>query len=142
MKHSRISVSALIAVALVVGIFGIQGVHAKSVKEYVLKVKAKTLVQGALAGVEGMKVVIKHLELPPNFASGKHWHSGPVFLYILEGELTVYTEGKVQTLKAGQLFQEPIRENMQGKNLSTTGPAKILLFQVGDAGKPMNVKAK
>ncbi len=31
---------------------------------------------------------------------------------------------------------------MRGKNVSTTDAAKIVVFQVGDEGKPMMVKVK
>jgi hypothetical protein len=31
---------------------------------------------------------------------------------------------------------------MRVKNVSTSAPAKILVFQVGDTGKPMMIKAK
>lgn len=130
------------AVAVVVGMYGIQGVHAQSEKEYVPKAKVTTLVQGPLAGVEGKEVIIKHIALPPKFVGGKHFHPGPVFVYVLEGELTVYREDGVQTFKAGQLFNEPLKITMQGKNLSATDPVKIVVFQVGDAGKPMMVKAE
>jgi hypothetical protein len=31
---------------------------------------------------------------------------------------------------------------MRAKNLSATGPTKIVVFQVGDTGKPVMIKAK
>ena len=142
MKRSRYLFGTAMAVAVVMGMYGIQGVHAKSEKEYVPKAKVTTLVQGLLAGIEGKQVIIKHFELPAKFVGGKHWHPGPVFVYILEGELTVDTEDGVQTFKAGELYQEPLKRKMQGKNLSTTNPVKFVVFQVGDAGKPMMIKAK
>ncbi len=112
-------------------------------QEYKPKVKVTSLLETPLTGVEGKKVIIKHFELPPGFVGGKHFHPGPVFVYVLEGELTINTEkaGR-QTIRAGKLYQEPIRSVMQARNLSTTDVTKIVVFQVGDKGKPMMIKAE
>ncbi len=112
-------------------------------QEYKTKANVTTLLQSALAGVDGKEVIIKHFDIPPGFVGGKHHHPGPVFVYVLEGEFTIETEdvGR-QTFKAGQLYQEPIRRPMRGRNLSTTDNLKLLVFQVGDAGKPMMIKVK
>jgi quercetin dioxygenase-like cupin family protein len=112
-------------------------------QEYKPKANVTSLLQGPLAGVEGKKVIIKHFDIPPGFVGGKHFHPGPVFVYVLEGEFTIETEdvGR-QTYKAGELYQEPIRRPMRGRNLSTTDNLKLLVFQVGDEGKPMMIKVK
>ncbi len=128
--------------AFVVGIFDAQGVQAQSKKEYVPKVKVTSLVKIPLAGVNGKDVIIKRFEFPSNFVGGKHWHPGPVFVYVLEGALTVKTDKGVQTIKAGGVYVETPRIAMRVKNMSATGPLKIVVFQIGDAGKPMMIKAK
>lgn len=111
-------------------------------QEYKPKAKVTSLIETPLAGVKGKTVIIKHFEVPPGFVGGKHFHPGPVFVYVLEGELTIETEATGrQTIKPGQLYQEPIRSVMQGRNMSTTDPAKFVVFQVGDEGKPMMIKA-
>lgn len=141
MQSSRYRFGAAMAVAVIVGLYGSQEGYAQSEKAYVPKAKMTSLVQGPLAGVEGKDVFISHLELPPNFVGGKHWHPGPVFVYVLEGELTVETEDGVQSFKAGEVFSEPIKRTMRGKNVNTAEPVKLLIFQVGDAGKPMMIQA-
>ena len=85
-------------------------------------------------------MIIKHFSAPPGFVGGKHFHPGPVFVYVLEGEITIETEGRVQTISAGELYQEELRQTMWGKNSSTKDAAKFVVFQVGDAGKPMMIK--
>lgn len=112
-------------------------------QEYKTKAKVTSLLKGPLAGVEGKEVIIKHFDIPPGFVGGKHYHPGPVFVYVLEGEFTIETEdvGR-QTFKAGELYQEPIHRPMRGRNLSTTDNLKLLVFQVGDAGKPMMIKSE
>lgn len=135
-----LSLTLLIATAM--GATGFPGAVAGE-QEYKPKANVTSLLQGPLAGVEGKKVIIKHFDIPPGFVGGKHYHPGPVFVYVLEGEFTIETDdvGR-QTFKAGELYQEPIRRPMRGRNLSTTDNLKLLVFQVGDEGKPMMVKVK
>ncbi len=142
MKKAWNLLPALIAAAFVVGIFGAQAVQAQSKKQYVPKAKVTSLVKIPLAGVKGKDVIIKRFEFPSNFVGGKHWHPGPVFVYVLEGELTVKTDQGVQTVKAGEVYVETPRIAMRIKNLSATGALKIVVFQIGDADKPMMIKAK
>ena len=110
--------------------------------EYKPKADVTELLNVPLAGVEGKVVIIKHFSLPPGFVGGKHFHPGPVFVYVLEGELSVETDAGIETISAGKLYREELRQTMRGKNLSTTDAAKILVFQVGDEGKPMMIKAE
>ncbi len=110
--------------------------------EYKPKADVKALHQGDLTGVDGKTVIIKHFTLPAGFVGGKHFHPADVFVYVLEGALTVETEKGVQTISAGELYPEVPGMVMQGKNASTSVPAKFIAFQVGDTGKPMMIKAE
>ena len=139
MKKSKYLLSTALAAAMVVGMANFHSANAQ--QEYVPKANVKTLHQAPLPGVEGKKVFIKHLDLPPGYVGGRHFHPGPVYVYVLEGELTVKTKGGTKTYKAGQLYPEQLNEVMQGKNLSTSDDLELLVFQVGDIGKPMMIKA-
>ncbi len=110
--------------------------------EYKPKAEVTKLLKVPLAGVEGKEVVIKHFSLPAGFVGGKHFHPGPVFVYVLEGELNIETDAGIETMSAGQLYQEELRQTMRLKNVSADNPTKIVVFQVGDEGKPMMVKVK
>ncbi len=110
--------------------------------EYKTKAEVKALHEGALTGVDGKTVIIKHFTLPPGFVGGKHFHPADVFVYVLEGEFTVETEKGKRTLTAGDLYPEVPGMVMRARNLSTSAPGKIVVFQVGDTGKPMMIKAK
>ncbi len=110
--------------------------------EYKSKAVVKALYKGALTGVDGKTVIIKHFTLPAGFVGGKHFHPADVFVYVLEGEVTVETEKGVLTVPAGEISPEVPGMVMRAKNVSTTVPAKIVVFQVGDTGKPMMIKAK
>ncbi len=121
------------------GAFGAHDVKATQ-HEYKPKAEVTKLLRVPLAGVEGKEVVIKHLSLPPGFVGGNHFHPGPVFVYVLECEFTVETDAGIETVSAGKIYREELRQTMRGKNLSTTDAAKIVVFQVGDKGKPMMIK--
>ena len=136
---SRLGV-ALAAAVSVAGL-SIQATPAAE-HEYKPKVEVKSLLQGPLAGVGGKEVIIKHFTVPPGFVGERHLHSGPVFIYVLEGAITIETAGKVQTVSAGELYQEPLGAAMRGRNHSASERAKFVVFQVGDAGKPMMIKVE
>jgi quercetin dioxygenase-like cupin family protein len=138
-----ISTFSLVLVAVMaVAATGFQYANAAE-QEYKPKAKATSLLEKPLAGVKGKKVIIKHFEFPPGYVGGKHSHTGPVFVYVLEGELTIETkEAGRQRIKAGNLYQEPIGSVMQARNLSTTDALKVVVFQVGDEAKPMMLKSK
>ena len=141
MKGAVIGLGFTLAVAVAVGSFGIQSVRAAN-HEYKPKAKVTGLIQEALPGVAGKTVIIKHFELPPGHVGGKHLHPGPVYVYVLEGALTIETEGRTRTVSAGDLYKEPLSRVMQARNLSTSDGVKFIIFQVGDEGKPMMIKAK
>ena len=138
MKASYI-IKALLASFILTGIVNIQ---AASAQEYVPKATKKILHQAPLPGVEGKEMTVVHFGIAAGFVGGKHMHPGPVFVYVLEGELTVELDGETKTFKAGELYPEDMNSAMIGKNLSSTDDLEILVFQVGDIGKPMMIKVE
>ena len=140
MKHRKHLFSIALATAFVFGLAGFQTADAQ--EEYVTKARAKTLHQGPLHGVEGKEMIVKHFSIPPEYVGGKHLHPGPVFVYVLEGVLTVELDGETKTFSAGELYPEDIDAPMIGKNLSGTDDLELLVFQVGDVGKPMMIKVE
>jgi len=111
-------------------------------KEYKPKAVSKTFFEGALDGLKGKKTVIKEFVLPPGFRGGAHYHPAHVFVYVVDGELSIDIPGQpTQTFKAGELYREKVGQVMVGGNASTTSPTKIVVFQIGDADKPMMIKA-
>ncbi len=77
--------------------------------------------------------------LEPGGRTALHQHPVPVFVYILEGTLTVKSEGgEPRVYTAGQAFLEDINHTHQGFN-ETGEPAKILVVFMGEEGKPTTV---
>ncbi len=139
MKKTKRLLSTALASAM---LFGMAGFQAADAQEYVSKARAKTLHKAPLQGVAGKEVIVKHFAAPANFVGGKHMHPGPVFVYVLEGELTVELASGTKTFKAGELYPEDINTAMVGRNLSATDDLELLVFQVGEIGKPMMLKVK
>ncbi len=139
MKNTKYFLSTAPALLMLAGVVSFQAADAA---EYVSKARVKTLHQAPLPGVEGKEMVVKHFSVPPEFVGGKHMHPGPVFVYVLEGELTVQLENGTKTFKAGELYPEDIGAAMVGKNLSGSKGLELLVFQVGDIGKPMMIKVE
>ncbi len=133
--------TAFLAATLTAGMATSQGLRAG--EKQAVKETITPLLKTAVAGVEGKEVVILHLSAPPGFATAKHFHPGQVFVYILEGTITIEIEGDAPLkLGPGDVFQEPSGRSMVGKNLSSTHGAKFLVFQISDKGKPLMVKAE
>jgi len=136
MKANNI-IKTVLASFIITGIVNLQALGAE---EYVSKARSQKLYQAPLPGADGKEMTVVHLAIPPGFVGGKHLHTGPVFVYVLEGELTVTLSGETKTFKAGDLYPEDINAAMVGKNLSTSDDLEILVFQVGEIGKPMMIK--
>ncbi len=137
MKKIKYLLSTALASVILIGMASFQAAEAA---EYVPKAKVRTLHQAPLPGSKGKEMIVKHFAFPPKFVGGKHKHPGLVFVYVLKGELTVELEGETKTFKAGELYPEDINAAMVGKNLSGTDGLEILVFQVGDIGKPLMIK--
>ncbi len=139
MRGKHLISTALTAVFFL-GLHGIQVAEAQ--QEYVPKVTVQKLHQGELPGMDGKEMTVKHMAIPPGYIGGKHIHTGPVFVYVLEGVLTVDTENGTESYGAGELYPEPMGVTMKGRNVSASDDLEILVFQVGDIGKPMMVKVE
>jgi quercetin dioxygenase-like cupin family protein len=134
----------VLAAAVAVGGFGATESRADEKKEYMPKAVSTKLLQTPLAGAPGKEVHIIHVAAPPGYVGGRHMHTGPVFVYILEGKLTIQLDGQEPVvLGPGDVYQEPTDgKAMQAFNKSATHGVKLVAFQVGDKGVPMMVKAE
>jgi quercetin dioxygenase-like cupin family protein len=104
----------------------------------------QTLMKEPLAEIPNAEVTVITLTVAPGDSSPAHQHTGPVFAYILEGEIENQVEpNPPKTYKAGDYFYEPpMHVHRTFRNPSSTVAAKILIFEVGEHGKPFTVGAK
>ncbi len=87
-------------------------------------------------------VTIDRYTLNLGYVGGRHYHSGPVTVYVLEGAFTIDEDGKPRrTFRAGETYEEPIGTPMQARNLSADGPTRILVVQVTKPGEPLMYRA-
>ena len=84
------------------------------------------------------------LTVAPGVSSPPHKHTGPVFAYLLEGEIENQVDpNPPQRYKAGEFFYEPpMHVHRSLRNLSATKPAKLLIFEVGEKRKPFTIGAR
>jgi len=74
--------------------------------------------------------------IAPNGRTALHQHPVPVYVYVLEGSLSVQTEGaEARNYEAGDAFLESVGKWHQAFNESDQ-PAKILVVFMGEEGKP------
>ncbi len=143
MVRTSLILTAVLAGTIAAGMSTSQGLRAHEQQEQVPKAKVTSLLKTTLAGMEGKEVSIVHISAPPGFVTAKHFHPGQVFIYVLEGAVTIEMEGDAPLkLGPGDVFQEPPGKSMVGKNLSSTHGAKLVVFQIGDKGKPLTVEAE
>ncbi len=140
--QARASLIIACALGIAIGATSAGLISAQQKQEYVPKVESKKLVETALHGVQGKKVTIMHFRLPPGYVGGKHYHTGPVFVYVAKGELTIDEMGKSQQkFPAGQAYVEPIGTTMLGRNVSNEDWTELVVFQVHGEGEPLMYKA-
>jgi quercetin dioxygenase-like cupin family protein len=87
-------------------------------------------------GKEGLMITVVY---PPGASDPIHRHNAHAFLYVLEGSVVMQLKGgKEIRLTPGQSFYEgPNDIHTVGRNVSSTKPAKFIVFLVKDKGAPV-----
>ncbi|MFI6354926.1 cupin domain-containing protein [Streptomyces sp. NPDC050743] len=89
-------------------------------------------------GAEAMTALV---EFPPGDpGTPPHWHSGPAFGYVLEGEMLFELEGEPErVIKAGEAFWEPGGDviHYQDGNNRTDSWSRFLVTMLCEPGQPM-----
>src|SRR5215469_16385096 len=88
-------------------------------------------------------ISVRSIPVPPAPAVARgggagHTHAGPLFAYILQGEIESQVEpDPPRVYRRGGFFSEaPGHVHRFLRNLSTTEPAKVIVFQAGDRAQP------
>lgn len=138
MKRTLFMVTMAWLVGIVVGLIGgqILGAQQEPIKR---TVRLKT----DLAGIEGREGHVVMVEIAPGAESGKHYHPGHEFGYILEGSGTFEVEGKGPVAaKKGSTVYFPPKQVHNLKNTSKTAPVKAVAFAIVVKGEPGSVPVK
>ena len=133
MRRTAIMLGLTLAIGIALGAMGERLLSAQQEP-----IKRTVLLKTDLAGIEGKEGVVVLAELAPGAATGKHYHPGDELLYVLEGSLILEQEGKPPvTLKVGDVAHNPAKLPHNGKNTSTTAPAKAVVVYVVEKGQPL-----
>jgi quercetin dioxygenase-like cupin family protein len=76
------------------------------------------------------------VEIQPGKENGRHMHSVPTYVHVLEGTMTVeFEDGSRQTFQAGSGFLEVVNTWHSAKNLGEV-PLRLLVVFAGEEGRP------
>jgi quercetin dioxygenase-like cupin family protein len=103
----------------------------------------KTLMQEPLTDLTNREASVLTLAIAPKAVSEPHKHPGPVIAYVLKGEIENQVDpDQPKIYRVGDLFYEPpMHVHRLLRNRSTTEPAELLIFQVGEKGQPSTIGA-
>ncbi len=120
-----------------------EGTRAEEREEYKSTAETTTILREDLAAIQGKEGTVFSAHLAPGWVGERHYHTGDVFVYILKGSFGVDVDGEGRkTFGPGEVYHEAVNEVMQARNLSTSDPTELLIFQVGDKGEPLMIKAE
>jgi quercetin dioxygenase-like cupin family protein len=99
----------------------------------------RSLLSKDLAGVPGKELSVITVEYPPGGFDPVHTHDAQAVVYVLEGSIVMQVKGGAPTtLLPGQTYYEgPDDVHIVGRNVSSTAPAKFLVFFVKNKGAPI-----
>jgi quercetin dioxygenase-like cupin family protein len=102
----------------------------------------RTILQDQDISAKDRHGVMARSEFMPGASSGRHFHPGEEFGYVLEGALELTVDGKPpQRLKAGDIIYMPAGTIHDAKNVGT-GTLKVLSTYVLEKGKPLATPVK
>jgi quercetin dioxygenase-like cupin family protein len=111
-------------------------------EEYKPMADVTEILRDELAAIEGKEVTVHRVEFRPGWIGERHYHTGDVLVYVLEGKFIVDIDGGGRkVLGPGQVYHEAVNTVMRARNASTTEQTTIVIFQVGDKGEPLMIKA-
>ncbi len=133
MKRTVSVLGLTLAVGIALGMIGSQVLLAQQAP-----VKRTILQQKDIEGMPDKEAIMYLAEVIPGGVAARHYHPGPELVYVLEGSLTLEPDGQPSvTLKAGDTAHNPSKHVHSARNASTTEPAKVLVFMIGEKGQPL-----
>ncbi|MFW8635268.1 cupin domain-containing protein [Cribrihabitans pelagius] len=100
--------------------------------------KSEPILKTMVEGMPGTEANIVAFDVDPGWQTEHHMHPGHLFVYVLEGGLRLEIDGQEPVdYSAGEAFYEMPGVGMVGANASASERAKFVVFQFGEAGKPL-----
>jgi len=92
------------------------------------------LLREALDGPPNLEIALLRVTLAPRAQTGPHRHTGPLFVYLLQGSVESQVDpGQLKTYTQGEYFYEPqMHVHRVFRNPSDAQPTTLLLFEVGE----------
>ncbi len=143
MKRLAVLLGVTLAVGIGAGVIGTTVLHAQQPS-----MKRTPILKTDLEGLPGKEGTMFLAEYEPGARSGKHYHPGHEFIYVLEGSGVMEEVGKPPVaMKPGVAFyflSSPDKPSYvhEARNLSTTEPMKLLVVLVTDKGQPLAYPVK
>lgn len=87
--------------------------------------------------ITGREAVVAAIELPPGSAEGRHTHPAELYVYLIEGEIVLETEGQPdRIMKAGDVATVAPGRVHQALNRGSVTAKGVALF-VAEKGRPL-----
>jgi quercetin dioxygenase-like cupin family protein len=106
------------------------------------KAQIADVLKTALSVAAAQEVQVRQYDVPPGWATPRHYHTGHMFLYVVEGTGAMETDGQTRTARAGEVLNQFPEKTMVMRNASATERLKFVVFQVGATGAPLVVVVK
>jgi len=105
-------------------------------------IKRNVMVKAEMADMGPMDGYVVEVEIAPGGQSGRHYHPGHEYGYVLSGEATLETDGKPPLImKPGVAIHNEPGVIHNARNNSTTQPFRIAVVYVIEQGKPVAIPA-
>jgi len=92
-------------------------------------------------GPTGYQTVLTSVEIPPGVSEIRHSHPGMQVVYVLEGTLTLESEGRPRTdYKPGDSYFVESGKAHRGINIGNV-PVRVVATTVAEKGKPLSTPA-
>jgi len=104
-----------------------------------LSANAKPLIHEPLPNIPNQQVSMIGLVVAPGAAVSAHQHPGPVFAYVVKGEIETQVDpDPPEVYRGGEAFYEPpLHARRLFRNLRKAEPAELIIFEVSEKGQPL-----
>jgi quercetin dioxygenase-like cupin family protein len=115
-------------------------VPAGETPEVLIEPYNEILLEGSVADRIDDEVAVREILFAPGWKAPKHFHSSDLFIYVIAGEFEVTMDaGERNVYGAGEALRMAANAVRDARNVSSSEPLKLAVFQVGDPHAPFVV---